>query len=67
MIAVLGVVVCLAMLADAVDTVLAIISPEAAEKVSEEGLCLVTALRRAVAWWAGGRSRRVRARRFAAA
>lgn len=50
--ALLGVIVYLAMPADAVDTVVAVISPEAAEKVSEEGLRLVAAAAVVMgAWW----------------
>lgn len=45
-------IVYLAMPADAVDTVAAVISPEAAEKVSEEGLRLVAAAAVVMgAWW----------------
>nr|WP_300340037.1 DASS family sodium-coupled anion symporter [Actinomyces sp.] len=48
----LGVIVYLAMPADAVDTVVAVISPEAAEKVSEEGLRLVAAAAVVMGgWW----------------
>lgn len=50
--ALLGVIVYLAMPADAVDTVVAVISPEAAEKVSEEGLRLVAAAAVVMGgWW----------------